>query len=99
MRCAIWLALSLAIAVTRTAAGQPIAGSSERATSGDTNHSWFGARVLGLTSEEAARLGGKLIVAAVNPSSPAARAGLREGDLILSFDGRQLLGVNDLSLV
>jgi S1-C subfamily serine protease len=37
-----------------------------------------------------------VIVAAVTPSSPAQRAGLREADVIISFDGKAVAGVDDL---
>ena len=37
-----------------------------------------------------------VIVAAVTPDSPAQRAGLREGDLIISFNGKPVAGVDDL---
>ena len=37
-----------------------------------------------------------VIVAAVTPGSPAQRAGLREGDVIISFDGKPVAGVDDL---
>ena len=51
------------------------------------------ARQLGLTQESAA------FVTTVEAKGPAARAGLREGDLILEFGGRPTLGVDDLHRV
>jgi S1-C subfamily serine protease len=51
------------------------------------------ARQLGLTQESAA------FVTTVEAKGPAARAGLREGDLILEFGGRLILGVDDLHRV
>src|SRR5205814_9260225 len=37
-----------------------------------------------------------VIVAAVTSGSPAQRAGLREGDLIIALDGKPVAGVDDL---
>jgi S1-C subfamily serine protease len=37
-----------------------------------------------------------VLVAAVEEGSPARRAGLREGDLIVAFDGRAVAGIDDL---
>jgi S1-C subfamily serine protease len=40
--------------------------------------------------------GTAVAVASVEPDSPAARAGVREGDLIVAFDGVPVAGVDDL---
>jgi S1-C subfamily serine protease len=37
-----------------------------------------------------------ILVAAVEPDGAGARAGLREGDLLIAFDGRKMTGVDDL---
>ena len=37
-----------------------------------------------------------VIVSAVTPGSPAQRAGLREGDVIVALDGKPVAGVDDL---
>ena len=37
-----------------------------------------------------------MLVLGVEPGSPASRAGLREGDLIVDFNGQPIGGVDDL---
>jgi S1-C subfamily serine protease len=37
-----------------------------------------------------------LLVIQAEPGSPAARAGLREGDMIVEFDGQIITGIDDL---
>lgn len=37
-----------------------------------------------------------ILVAAIEPSSPAQRAGLREGDIIIAYDDRPIAGIDDL---
>src|SRR6201992_3673754 len=55
---------------------------------------WLGARLQGVTPEIAETLGIKLpngaLVASVVPNSPAARAGLKLSDLIVSIDGQTI---------
>jgi Do/DeqQ family serine protease len=59
---------------------------------------WLGARLQTVTPEIAETLGLKLpngaLVASVTPNSPAARAGLKLSDLIVSIDGQ---GIDDLN--
>ena len=37
-----------------------------------------------------------MLVIGIEPGSPAARAGLREGDMIVEFDGHAIAGIDDL---
>ncbi len=45
---------------------------------------------LGMRWDPAAALGGRIVVASVTPGSPAARAGLRARDRLISFAGQEL---------
>jgi S1-C subfamily serine protease len=59
---------------------------------------WFGAKLQAMTPEIAGSLGLKrpvgVVVASVTPRSPAARAGLRARDVVLSVDGQEVGDVN-----
>jgi S1-C subfamily serine protease len=37
-----------------------------------------------------------VLVASIEPDSPARHAGLREGDVIVAFDGHAVAGIDDL---
>lgn len=64
---------------------------------------WLGARTQTVTSEMARSLGLSrpqgALVADLYPNGPAAKAGLRQGDVVLQADGRALADAADLSYV
>jgi serine protease Do len=69
---------------------------------GHYTRSWIGIRIQGLTPELAQSYGlngtSGALVSEVVPQGPAALAGLKEGDVILSFDGKELRRSTDLPL-
>lgn len=62
---------------------------------------WLGVQIQPVTPEIAASLGVKdpkgALVATVMPDSPAARGGLRQGDVILSVNGKEVNDAHDLT--
>ncbi len=69
---------------------------------GEVKRGWLGVMIQPVTPDIAESLGldepvGAL-VARVEPDSPAARGGLRAGDVIVAFDGQAIDTVRDLSL-
>ena len=61
----------------------------------ETRRGWLGVRIQNVTEEIAAAFEGfgeprGALVAAVLPDSPADRGGLQAGDIVLSFDGKQV---------
>ncbi|MEB8433157.1 Do family serine endopeptidase [Cocleimonas sp. KMM 6892] len=72
-------------------------------TSGKVSRGWLGVGIQGINEALAESLGrddtiGSLI-SSVSPSSPADKAGLQAGDLILKFDNKTVEEVNDLPLL
>ena len=67
---------------------------------GEVTRGWLGVGVQGLTADLAASFGldspRGALVTEVMPDSPAAQAGLRRGDILLSFDGQPVQQVSDL---
>ena len=71
--------------------------------SGTVERSWIGVQIQEVTKDLAQAFGldqvqGALIVSVVD-GSPAAKAGLKEGDIILKFDGKKIQRHNDLPLL
>jgi len=71
-------------------------------TSGEVRRGWLGVRIQDLTADLAKSFGLERVVGAlvteVMPDTAAARAGLKRGDILLRFDGREVRGVRDLQL-
>lgn len=69
-------------------------------TYGRVARGWLGVRVQSLTNEIAESLGLEssegALVASVTPGGPAAAAGIEEGDVILTFDGRDITEMRSL---
>ncbi|HSI05144.1 MAG TPA: Do family serine endopeptidase [Myxococcota bacterium] len=69
---------------------------------GRYTRSWIGIRIQGLSPELAQSYGlsgtSGALVSEVVPQGPAANAGLKEGDVILTFDGKELRRSTDLPL-
>ncbi len=67
---------------------------------GETRRGWLGVRIQTVTDEIAETLGldkpKGALVAGVNPDGPAAKAGIRPGDVILNFDGEDVKRMRDL---
>ncbi|MDX2202696.1 MAG: Do family serine endopeptidase [Hyphomicrobiaceae bacterium] len=67
---------------------------------GETRRGWLGVKVQTVTEELAEAYGVKentgALVASVTAGSPAAKAGIKDGDVILKFDGKDVTGMRGL---
>jgi serine protease Do len=67
---------------------------------GKVSRGWLGVQIQEVTPAIAASLGLRdmhgAIVALVSPDSPGGKAGLKQGDVVLAFDGRQVKQLRDL---
>jgi serine protease Do len=67
---------------------------------GETRRGWLGVKIQSLTEDIAEASGIKestgALVASVSPDSPAAKAGIQEGDIILKFDGKDVTTMRGL---
>src|SRR5271154_6868107 len=67
---------------------------------GKINRGWLGVQIQEVTPAIAASLGlhGErgAVVAVVSPDGPAAKAGLKQGDVVLAFDGSRVSELHDL---
>jgi serine protease Do len=67
---------------------------------GETRRGWLGVKVQSLTDDIAETYGVKentgALVAGVTPDSPAQKAGIQDGDVILKFDGKEVTTMRGL---
>ncbi|MBI1218984.1 MAG: Do family serine endopeptidase [Rhodobacteraceae bacterium] len=67
---------------------------------GKAEHGWLGVQIQAVSPDVAAAIGldkpEGALVAAVNPDSPAAKAGLKRGDIITAFGGTDIKQLHDL---
>jgi serine protease Do len=78
----------------------PSPQTSEPAAPPPPARAWFGARIQAVTEELAEGLGVEpkgAVIADVNDSGPARRAGLQVGDVIIGFDGKSVTDARELA--
>ena len=67
---------------------------------GKTRRGWMGVRIQEVTEDIAESLGldktGGALVASLTPTGPAEKAGLKQGDIILKFDGKDVTAMRGL---
>ena len=67
---------------------------------GETRRGWLGVKIQSITEDMAEAYGVKentgALVATVTPESPAAKAGIQDGDVILKFDGKDVTSMRGL---
>jgi serine protease Do len=67
---------------------------------GETRRGWLGVKIQTITDDIAEASGVKensgALVASVTPGSPAAKAGIQDGDVILKFDGKDVTSMRGL---
>jgi serine protease Do len=67
---------------------------------GETHRGWLGVKIQSISEDMADTFGVKensgALVSSVFPESPAARAGLQDGDVILRFDGKEVTSTRGL---
>jgi serine protease Do len=70
---------------------------------GVTKRGWVGIRIQQVTDDMAQALGlpapAGALIAGISPNGPAAKAGLKEGDLIMAFDGKPIRDSRELPRV
>lgn len=87
-------ALRRAVELGNTEASEDLKVAAARQRAGAGPRAWLGVEMRSLTSDAAKSLGMKsekgVLVHELVPDSPAARSGLRKGDVLIEFDGRPL---------